>query len=309
MRSLLTVFAVVGLVLAASGAAEAAGITCMVDPTYTGGQGAESGGMQWYTTMADMGSWGPGGDAIVYLAAGEHMGKTMPVGKVYDCAYLWGATNVQIIGAGADKTVVWGQLSNIGTGTTVTGVTFKGNLNDQATPQNYRIVQGMFFDSGAGAVTFDHVIFDGFDYDIAGLPDGSTIDHCDFINEDFWDNYKTFRAVTCDDNATVTNSIFQSPWYVLSGLNESSPTEVRNNAFRSGNYGIPSNNGSNITGNLYYTKDAPLLVNADYTLPEGSPLWTAGTDGGYVGAIPEPATLALMALGGIGMLLRRKRMK
>ncbi|GAI91360.1 unnamed protein product, partial [marine sediment metagenome] len=120
------------------------GKVCMVDPNYTGAQGEVINGMEWYSTLADIGAWGPGDDAIVYLAAGEHIGKTMPVGKVYDCLYLWHATNVQIIGAGADETIVWGQLSWVGTGTLVKGITFKGNLNEQDPPQDYRIYQGAF---------------------------------------------------------------------------------------------------------------------------------------------------------------------
>ena len=274
------------------------GKICMVDPDYTGDQGAEIDDMYWYSTLADIGTWGPGDDAIVYLAAGEHMGKIMPVGKVYDCLYLWGATNVRIIGAGADETIVWGQLSNIGTGTLVEGITFKGNLNEQEIPQDYRIHQGAFFYTGAAAVTFDHVIFDGFDYHIAGMPDGSTVDHCDFIAESFWGNWKAYRAITWASGAhgTVTNSIFASPWYVLSGMNFSSPSDIRNNDFNKwdlssnpggGRYDIPNNNGANITGNLYIDPE----LNEDYSLPDGSPLLTAGIAGTYIGAIAPPPSV------------------
>jgi len=280
-------------------AAAVGGKICMVDPDYTGDQGAESNGMYWYSTLADIGAWGPGDDAIVYLAAGEHMGKTMPVGKVYDCLYLSGATNVQIIGAGADETIVWGQLSRIGTGTEVKGITFKGNLNEQEPPQEYRIDMGAAFTIGTGAVTFDHVIFDGFEYQyIAGMPAGSTVDHCDFIAESFWVNYKTYRAITWSYGAhgTVTNSIFASPWYVLSSMNFGSPSEIRNNDFYGGKYGIPGNNGTNITGNLYIDPE----LNEDYSLPDGSPLLTAGIDGTYIGAIAPIETFTITATAGEG---------
>ncbi len=75
----------------------------------------------------------------------------------------------------------------------------------------------------------------------------------------------------------------------------------------------------NVTGNSYFNDDADVDSEAYFTLNAGTfngggiidVSGAAGyailTDGDYTVLIPEPATLVLLGLGGIGMIRRRKR--
>jgi hypothetical protein len=57
--------------------------------------------------------------------------------------------------------------------------------------------------------------------------------------------------------------------------------------------------------------NADIGIAFQYTMPTPFPTWTGenrlAVDNVRVDATPEPATLALLGLGGIAMLIRRKR--